>query len=268
MYASTLMNRLNSESSGSKESSLGVGNNSFSSNSDCSDRSNSSNISNSSMSSSGNFSSLDGMSSIDSTFIIEEVIQVTVKMYECMETGIQNNTIQWGKRILISDLSEDDAVTHFCLRKVHLQELANQLWPRLQHYLSGHKGAVNVQNGKYTLPYEILLLLVLYRFSSPGCLRKDMESFFGICIARMSLSINFMIHAMRALGVLYLDNAEIFHRRMPYFAERVHNKCGLTKSVWGVIGGTLCKKSCPIFFQKLMYSGHKHCQRIKFQSIV
>ena len=147
------------------------------------------------MSSSGNCSSLDGMSSIDSTLIIEEVIQVTVHMYECMETGIEDNTIQWGKRILIEDLSEDDAVSHFLFRKVHLQEVANQLWPRLQRYLSGHKGAVKVQNGKYTLPYETLLLLVLYRFSRPRRLRKDMESFFGICIASMSSSINFMSHA-------------------------------------------------------------------------
>ena len=35
--------------------------------------------------------------------------QVTVQMYECMEAGIEDNIIQWGKRILIEDLSEDDA---------------------------------------------------------------------------------------------------------------------------------------------------------------
>ena len=104
------MDRLNHESSGSEESSLGVGDNSFSTSS------NSSDSSDSSMSSSGNCSSLDGMSSIDSTFIIEEVIQVTVQMYECMETGIEDNTIQWGKRSLIEDLSEVDAVTCFCFR--------------------------------------------------------------------------------------------------------------------------------------------------------
>ena len=52
------------------------------------------------------------------------------------------------KRILIEDLSVDDAVTLSCFRKVHLQEVANQLWPRLQCYLSGHKGAVKVKNGK------------------------------------------------------------------------------------------------------------------------
>ena len=49
------------------------------------------------MSSSGNSSSLDGMSSIDSNFIIEEVIQVTLQMYECIETGIEDNTIQLRK---------------------------------------------------------------------------------------------------------------------------------------------------------------------------
>jgi DDE superfamily endonuclease len=95
-----------------------------------------------------------------------------------------------------------------------------------------------------------------------------MKSFFGICIARMSSLINFMIHAMHALGVLYLDNPEIFYWRMPYCAERVHNKCGLTESVWALIHGTLCKTSCPSYFQELMYSGHKHCHGIKFQSIV
>ena len=256
--------RRNSESSGSEESSLGVGDNSFSSSSD----SNNSNDSSSRMSSSENSSSLDGMSSIDSTFIMEEVIQVTVQMYECMETGIEDNNIQWGKRILIEDLSEDDAVTHFCIRKIHLQEVANQLWPRLPCYLSGHKGAVKVQNGKYTLPFETLPLLVLYRFSRPSHLQEDMELFFGIRIARMSSSIHFMIHAMHALGVLYLDNLEIFHWIMPYYAERVHNKCGLTESVWRLMDGTLHKTCHPSYFQKLMYSVHKHSHGIKFQSIV
>ena len=97
---------------------------------------------------------------------------------------------------------------------------------------------------------------------------KGHEIFFGTHIARMSSSINFMIHVMHALGVLYLDNPEIFYWRMPYYAERVHNKCGLTETVWGFIDGTLHKTYHPSYFQKLMYSGHKHCHEIKFQSIV
>ena len=83
LFASVLMHRLDSESSDSEESSLGAGGSSICSNS---------------MSSSDNISSLDGMSSIDSTLVIEEVIQVSVQMYECMETGMEDNTIQWEKR--------------------------------------------------------------------------------------------------------------------------------------------------------------------------
>ena len=36
-----------------------------------------------------------------------------------------------------------------------------------------------------------------------------------------------MIHAMHALGVQHLDNPVILHNRMPYYAERVYQKCGL-----------------------------------------
>ena len=70
---------------------------------------------------------------------------MSVQMYECMETGIGDNTIQWGKKILIDDLSEDDAVTHFQFRKVHLQEVAKQLKARLPFYLIGHKSALKVE---------------------------------------------------------------------------------------------------------------------------
>ena len=230
LYASVLMHRLDSESSNSEESSLGAGGSSRSDSSNS--NSNSSSMCSNSTSSSDCFSSLDRMGTIDSTLVIEEVIQMSVQRYECMETGMEDNSTPWGKKIWIEDLSEDDAGTHFWFSKVHLQEVANQLWPWLQFYLSGHNGAVKVENGKYSLPYETLLLLVLYRLSRPRRLRKDMESFFGICIARMSSAINFMIHAMHALRVLYLDNPKIFHWRMPYYAERVFNKCGLTETVW------------------------------------
>ena len=50
-----------------------------------------------------------------------------------------------------------------------------------------------------------------------------------------------MIHAMHALGVQYLDNPVIFHNRMPYYVERVYQKCGLVETVWRFIDGTLCK---------------------------
>ena len=77
-----------------------------------------------------------------------------------------------------------------------------------------------------------------------------------------------MIHAMHAVGVLYLDNPKIFHWRMPYYAESVVKKYGLTETVWGFIDGTLPKTCCQSYFQTLMYSGNKRCHGIKFQFIV
>jgi nuclease HARBI1 len=95
-----------------------------------------------------------------------------------------------------------------------------------------------------------------------------MEGFFGMHKSKISTGIACMIHAMHALGVQYLDNPVIFHSRMPYYAERVYQKCGLVETVWGFTDGTLCITCCPSLFQKLMYSGHKSCHGIKFQSVV
>ena len=91
LYAFVLMHMLRSESSDSKssdskESSLWVGDSSSS---------NSSGISycSQSMSSSEYLSSFHGMGSIDSTLIIEEDIHVTLQFNECIETGMEDNTI-------------------------------------------------------------------------------------------------------------------------------------------------------------------------------
>ena len=77
-----------------------------------------------------------------------------------------------------------------------------------------------------------------------------------------------MIHAMHAWAVQYLDNPVVFHNRMPYYAERVCQECGLVETVWGFIDGTLWKRCQPSLFQKLMYSACKGCHGIKFQSAV
>ena len=91
-----------------------------------------------------------------------------------------------------------------------------------------------MNNGTYSLPYETLLLLVLYRLSRPRHIRKEMKGFFGIHKSKISTGIACMIHAMHALGVQYLDNPDIFHNRMPYFAERVYQKCGLVEKCLGI----------------------------------
>ena len=79
------------------------------------------------------------------------------QVHDQMEIGMDDNTIQLGKRLLIHDLSKGDALTHFHFCKVHLQEVADKLWPRLQCFLRGHRGSIKVNNGTYSLQtFQIL----------------------------------------------------------------------------------------------------------------
>ena len=111
--------------------------------------------------SSGTRSEMSEVSSVDSTSIIDDLLGIVTQVHDQMEIGMEDNTIQWGKRLTIQDLSEGDALTqyHFC--KVYLQEVADKLSPGLQCFLRGHRGSIKVNTGTYSLPYETLLLLVL-----------------------------------------------------------------------------------------------------------
>jgi hypothetical protein len=95
-----------------------------------------------------------------------------------------------------------------------------------------------------------------------------MESYFGLRRSKISAGIFAMVNALHSLALRYLDNPVIFHGRMAYYAEQIYNKCGLAETTWGSIDGTLtrtCRR--PSFFQELLYSGHKRCHGIKFQSV-
>ena len=122
--------------------------------------------------SSGTRSEMSNASSIDSTSIIDDLLGIVAQVHDQMETGMEDNTIQWGERLLIQDLSEDDALMHFCFGKAHLQEVADKLWPRLQCFLSGHRGSIKVNYGTYSLPYENFLLFLHYRLSMPRRIRN------------------------------------------------------------------------------------------------
>ena len=74
--------------------------------------------------SSGTRSEMSNASSIDSMSIIDDLLGIVAQVHDQMETGMDDNTIQWGKRLLIQDLSEDDALTHFYFGKAYLQEVA------------------------------------------------------------------------------------------------------------------------------------------------
>jgi hypothetical protein len=143
----------------------------------------------------------------------------------------------------------DDAISHFRFRKPHLQEVADKLWPRLREYLAGSKTFILFNNGNYSAPYETLFLMLLFRFSRPRRIRKEMESFFCYRRSKISAGIRAMADALYALSICYLDNPRIYHERMAYYAERVYAKCGLVQSVWGFIDGTLRKTCRPSFFR-------------------
>jgi hypothetical protein len=237
-----------------------------------SDESSSNGSSSSSASSSSSSSSMDSSSSNSTTLSdkLATALQAVNEVYNDIEGGMEDESIEWrGKRLLVDDLSDDDSIFHFQFRKKHLQELVNKLWPQLEPYLIGSKTAIIFDDWRYSCPYQTLLLMAFFRFSRPRRIRKEMERFFGIRRSKISSGIKAMVDEMHSLALLYLDNSRIFHHKMPYYhANRIFNKCGLVATVWGFIDGTL-KKTCRLsFFQKLLYSGHKRCHGIKFQSIV
>ena len=184
---------------------------------------------------------------------------------------MEDATIQWkGKRMIVKDLSDNDAIFYFRFRKKHLQEILGTIWPRMKDYFgeTRDRGGIVFDKGRYCCPYEALLLMVLFRFSRPWRVRKEMEAFFGIRQSKISAAVHAMVDALHSLVVRYLDDPRIFHFRMQYCAECIQRKCGLAATTWGFIDGTLRKTCCPSYFQKLPYSGQKRSHGIKFQSIV
>ena len=203
---------------------------------------------------------------------LETVIEAIAEVCNDIEEGIEDSTIEWrGKRVIVEDLSEDDAIFHlFRFRKKHLQQdMVDKLWPRMQPYLNtkSKKTGIIFGDGRYCYPYETLFLMVLFRFSGPHRIQKEMEGYFGIRRSKISSGIYTMVNALHSLVLKYLDNPSIFHGRMPYYAERIYAKCGFAETTWGFIDGTLRKTCRPSLFQKLLYSGRKRCHGIKFQSV-
>jgi hypothetical protein len=200
----------------------------------------------------------------------QAVVVLRAAVKNDIEGGMEDDTIEWqGKRVIVVDLSEDNAIFHFQFSKKHLQEMFNKLWPRLQQYLAvgSKKTGVIFDDGRYCCPYETLFLMVLFRFAQPRRLRKEIKGYFGLRRSKISAGIIAMVNALHSLAMRYLDNPIIFHGRMAYYAEQSYNKCGLAETTWGFIDGTLRRTCRPSFFQKFLYSGPKWCHGIKFQSV-
>ena len=138
---------------------------------------------NGSSSSASSSSSSSSSSSANSSTLSEElatVLQAVNEVYNDIEGGMEDESIQWqGKRLIFEDLSDDDAIFHFRFRKKHLQELANKLWPQLQPYLTGLKPCITFDHGRYSCPYETLFSRLCFVFQGLGVLGRKWRASLG-----------------------------------------------------------------------------------------
>ena len=95
-----------------------------------------------------------------------------------------------------------------------------------------------------------------------------MEAFFVMRCSRLSCTLTTITYAFEWLARRYLIVPSIFHGRMSYYAEKINNKYDLVDNVWGFIDVTLRKTYHHTYFQRRVYSGHKRCHGLKFQTVV
>jgi hypothetical protein len=216
-------------------------------------------------SSSSSSSSDDSMSSGGDPILhfADHLLQEAQKIY----TPIEDTTIVFGERKLISDFDDSQCQLHFRFRNNELQDVADQLWPRLEPFLEGTKEKLKLEN-RYTAPYETCLLLTLFRYHRPLRLRPEMEEFFGMRKSHMSVGIAAFSRALYMLAIQYLEDPSIWWPRMPYYSGLIFEKCGLLTNLWGFIDATIRKTCRPFKYQHLLYTKYIRGHGIKFQSII
>ena len=198
----------------------------------------------------------------------DHVIRSTMDYFNFIYRPILDETIDFDKPPLkISDLDDSKALLDFRFRKDDLQEIADSLWPKLEPFLEGTRDKIMCEN-QYQCPYETGLLLVLYRLARPRRIRPELETYFSMRKSRISAIISTFIDAFYEVALQFLSDPSIFKDRFELYAGLIHEKSGVHGiDVWGFIDGTLRKTCRPSHFQKLLYSGHKRCHGIKFQSV-
>ena len=190
-----------------------------------------------------------------------------IQAYTAINIPLEVQGIDWGRRLLCVDISEPEALRHFRFRKGDLIELLDQLWPRMEPYLTGTCDKVIVQQ-RYTAPFETGMLLLMYRMAHTTRIHPEMESYFGMRRSHIGFVIDTFSDALCSVAISYLSNPLLLSFRFPLYADSIHQKCGLLDCIWGFIDGTVRQTCRPKYFQKRNYSGHKRFHGLKFQSIV
>jgi DDE superfamily endonuclease len=181
---------------------------------------------------------------------------------------IEDEGIEWGRRCLLEDVSDSDAISNFRFRKEHLQAIALRLWPKMQPFLEGEYDSIQCRN-RYAVPFETGFLVLLYRIAAHRRLCPDMEKFFGIRKSKLSAILLTFVCALYAVANPYLTTVGLFQHRFAYYAQLIEDKShGLVRNIWGFIDGPLRPIQRPTHHQRQAYSGHKRWHGIKFQSVV
>lgn len=207
-------------------------------------------------------------SSDDDVELIEMLTQHTLIWAHRVLSNIQNDKIMFGQRLFIVDFTDSECVSHFRFRKGDLQNVADQLWPKVSPFLGANKQNLKLMN-RYSAPYETCLLLYLFKMSRPRRLHEDCESVFGMRKSHLSSAILTFARGLFLVAIKYLLDPRIWHARMPYYATLISRATNqLMGNIWGFIDGTYRKTARPIRYQHLCYTRYKKCHAIKFQSVV
>jgi hypothetical protein len=202
----------------------------------------------------------------DSSVEFDFIFEYGMNYYGFLTRALYEADIPWGTRYIIEDIDGDaEAVKDFRFRKDQLSTICDKLWPRIQPYLIGDYDNIKCHNG-YACPFESGILLVLYRLSAPRRLRPEFERKFFMPKSKLSACIKTFMEAIYSLSIPYFNDPKIHRRRIPYYGRLTEAKCKIVNNVWGFVDGTIRRNAVPTYCQKCMYSGHKRCHCMKYQS--
>jgi hypothetical protein len=103
--------------------------------------------------------------------------------------------IIWDSRLpLITNMSDSDCINDLRFHKIHLETVAQKLWPLMQPHLEGDYDHIHLQN-HYMLPFEMCFMLLLYHLAASHCIQPDMECFFRIRKSKISATLNTFVDA-------------------------------------------------------------------------
>jgi hypothetical protein len=203
----------------------------------------------------------------DESVMLEDLLKANIDTNVKLHTPIFNPSIEWGRRLRIDDIQGSDMIDNFRFRKEELHEICDKLWEIGAMYADGEKESILCVND-YKCPWETGFLILLYRLHRPTRMRPDMEKYFGMRRSHISAVILTMTKIVYQIALPYLSDPSLFQNRMPLYAQKIREKSGLPNIyIWAFIDGTLRKTCRPSYFQKLLFSGHKRCHGIKFQSV-